>query len=176
MPIAAAGRGRKKTQRRRGPVCSVCRHPQRQEIDRALVQGVPDTQVSANFRELSDDSVRRHRESHLPAALSKANGAAEVARADDLLGRLHGLQARTDAILEAAEQAGDLRTALGAIRESRGNLELLARLLGELEPPTVNVILSAQWVELRTLMLRALEPYPAARVAVAGALEAHARH
>ena len=33
-------------------------------------------------------------------------------------------------ILVQAEAAGDLRTALGAVREARGNLELLAKMLG----------------------------------------------
>ena len=33
-------------------------------------------------------------------------------------------------ILVQAEAAGDLRTALGAVREARGNQELLAKMLG----------------------------------------------
>ena len=36
------------------------------------------------------------------------------------------------AILARAERSGDLRTAFSAIREARGNLELLAELLGRL--------------------------------------------
>jgi hypothetical protein len=60
---------------------------------------------------------------------------------------------------------------LGAIREARGNLELLARLLGELESsPTVNLVVSPAFIELRTRILRALEPYAEARRAVTAAL------
>jgi hypothetical protein len=97
-----------------------------------------------------------------------AQAAEEVAQADTLLGQVRDLQSRALAILGKAEEAGDLRTALGAIREARGNLELLAKLLGELdELPVTNILVSAEWVSVRTAMMEALGPYPQARVAVA---------
>jgi hypothetical protein len=50
-------------------------------------------------------------------------------------------------------------------------LELLGKLAGELQSaPQVNILISPEWVRLRTLILEALEPYPDARLAVAGAL------
>jgi hypothetical protein len=82
------------------------------------------------------------------------------------------LQERALDILGKAEEAGELRTALGAIREARGNLELLAKLLGELdERPVVNLNLSPEWLELRAVIVTALEPHPEARGAVLRALE-----
>jgi hypothetical protein len=82
------------------------------------------------------------------------------------------LQVRTFAILEAAEASEQHRTALSAIREARGNLELLAKLLGELDDrPTVNVLISPEWLELRTVIVGALEPYSEARGAVLRAIE-----
>ena len=158
------------SQDRRGPPCSVCVDPRRDEIERALVSGQPDTRVSASFRELSADAIRRHREAHLPARLLKAREVAEVAQADALLEQVRTLHRRALAILDASESAGDLRTALGGIREARGCLELLGRLEGELEPPTVNLIVSPAFIELRSRLLRALEPFEEARRAVAAAL------
>jgi len=67
------------------------------------------------------------------AALALAREAAAVVRGDDLLGTARELQAKTLALLARAEAAGDLRTALAAVREARGNLELLGRLAGQLE-------------------------------------------
>ena len=67
--------------------------------------------------------------------------------------------------------------ALAAIREARGCIELLGKLAGQLQTaPTINVIMSAEWQELQTLILAALEPYRDARLAVASALmmEGHA--
>ncbi len=151
--------------------CTICEHPEREAIDEALVGETSNLSVSSLFG-VSESAVRRHKGKHLPAKLVMAEKAAEAVEADNLLAQVQGLQARALAILDKAETAGDLRTALGAIREARGNLELLAKLLGELdERPVVNLAVSAEWVELRAVLIGALEAYPEALRAVVGALE-----
>jgi len=101
-----------------------------------------------------------------------AANAEEVAEADNLLEQVRDLQARTLAILEAAEHTHQHRTALSAIREARSNVELLAKLLGELdERPVVNLHVSPEWLELRAVIVGALEPYSEARGAVLHAIE-----
>ncbi len=148
--------------------CTVCTHPDRAEIDEALVAGESSYALAARYSSLSRAAIQRHGENHLPAKLVMAQAAEEVAQADTLLDQVRDLQRRALDILNKAEEAGELRTALGAIREARGNLELLAKLLGELdERPSVNVLVSAEWVMVRTAMMEALGPYPQARVAVA---------
>jgi hypothetical protein len=151
--------------------CTVCEHPERAAIDEALVGGASNRSV-ASLYDVSEAAVRRHKGNHLPAKLIMAQAAEEVAQADDLLSQVQDLQGRALAILDKAETAGDLRTALGAIREARGNLELLAKLLGELdERPVVNLNISPEWLELRAVIVGALEPHPEALRAVVGALE-----
>jgi hypothetical protein len=126
--------------------------------------------LAAKYR-VSPDAMERHNAAHLPAKLAKAAEAKEVVEARDLLSQVRELQSRARGILDKAEEAGDLRAALGAIREARGNLELLAKLLGELdESKNVNVVLSPEWLNVRTVILGALVPYSEARLAVAGAL------
>jgi hypothetical protein len=116
--------------------------------------------------------VYRHKAEHLPAQLLKAREVEEVAQADDLLEQVRNLQAHALDILERAEKAGDLRTALAAISQARGNLELLGKLAGELdERPVVNLNVSPEWLELRALIIGALEPHPAAHRAVVKAAE-----
>lgn len=118
-------------------------------------------------------ALERHKANHLPAALVQAQAAADVARADTLLDQVRDLRRRALAILQQAEQGHDLRAALLAIREARGNLELLAKLLGELkdQAPAVNVLIaSPEWLDFRERLLDALEPYDDARVAVVEAL------
>ena len=150
--------------------CTVCDHPERHGIDEALVTGAPYRSVAKQFG-LSESAVYRHKADHLPSPLLKAREVEEAARADDLLEQVRNLQAHALDILERAERAGDLRTALAAISQARGNLELLGKLAGELdERPVVNVLLSPQWVTIRTTMLEALAAYPEARVAVAESL------
>ena len=150
--------------------CTVCDHPERRSIDEALVSGAPYRSVAKRFG-LSESSVYRHKTEHLPAQLLKAKEVEEAARADDLLEQVRNLQAHALDILERAEKAGDLRTALAAISQARGNLELLGKLAGELDERTiVNVLLSPQWVMIRTTMLKALSAYPEARATVAESL------
>lgn len=151
--------------------CTLCEHPEREAIDRALVGDASNRSV-ASLYDVSEAAVRRHKANHLPAKLVMATKAEEVAEADDLLEQARGLQTRTLAVLEAAEETKQHRTALSAIREARSNLELLAKLLGELdERPIVNLHISPEWLELRTVIVGALEPHPAALRAVVGALE-----
>ena len=150
--------------------CTVCDHPERRGIDEALVSGVPYRSVAKRFG-LSESAVYRHKTEHLPARLLKARGAKEVAQADGLLEQVRNLQTHALDILERAEKVGDLRTALAAISQARGNLELLGKLAGELdERPVVNVLVSGEWVAIRTAMLETLAPYPEARLAVSRSL------
>jgi hypothetical protein len=151
--------------------CTVCAHPKRKGIDRALVGGVSNRSV-ASLYDVSEAAVRRHKGNHLPTKLVMAQAAEEAAEADTLLDQVKGLQGRAYAVLDRAEAAGELRTALSAIREARGNLELLAKILGELdERPVMNLNVSPEWLELRTVIVGALEPHPEALGAVVGALE-----
>jgi hypothetical protein len=151
--------------------CTVCEHAEKDTIDRALVGSVSNRSV-ASLYDVSEAAVRRHKANHLPAKLVMAEKAAEVVEADNLLHQVGDLQRRALAILDKAEEAGELRTALSAIREARGNLELLAKLLGELdERPMLNLNISPEWLELRAVIVGALEPYSEARGAVLSALE-----
>ena len=107
----------------------------------------------------------------MPLKLVKAAEVEEVAEAGDLLSQVRYLQARALSILDQAEEAGDLKVALAAIREARGNLELLAKLLGQLQQEgTVNVLIAPEWLQVRAVLLQALQPYHDAKYAVAGAL------
>lgn len=150
--------------------CTVCAHTDRQAIDVALVAGEPYRSIAKRFA-ASPAAVLRHKDGHLSATLAKAQEAAEVAHADNLLAQVRDLQTRSLTILATAEKAGELRTALAAIGQARANLELLAKLVGELQQEgTVNIVVHPEWVSLRTLILQVLSPFPEARQAIAEAL------
>ncbi len=151
--------------------CTVCVHPERHAVDVALVQREPYRAISRQH-ELSRDALRRHAKEHLPELLARAKDAVEVAEADSLLERIEGLYKRTEAILETAEGDKEWGIALAAIRECRGNLELLGRVTKELETaPTLNLHLNSEWLELRALIVRAVEPFPEARDSILRAIE-----
>jgi len=150
--------------------CTVCSHPQRDAIDKALASGESFRGLSAKYR-VSEDALGRHKEHHLPATLAQATQAQEVARADNLIDEMRNLQQITMGILSRAGMAGDHRVALQAVGEARRNLELLGKLLCLLdERPQINVLLSPEWIQVRTKVLYALSPYPEAREAVSKTL------
>jgi FixJ family two-component response regulator len=55
-----------------GRICTCCSHPQRREIDQALVQGRDNRRIAARYG-LSENAVRRHRAEHIPELLLKGH-------------------------------------------------------------------------------------------------------
>lgn len=152
-------------------VCTVCNHPDREAIDKALVDGAAYRDIAGRYG-LSKSSVERHKAEHIPAAMAKAKEAADVVHGDNLLDQVKTLQTVTMNILARAYKTDDLRTALQAVGQARGNLELQGKLLGQLaeQQTTVNVLVMPEWLAVRKTLLAALAPYPDARLAVAAAL------
>jgi hypothetical protein len=154
-------------------VCTACSHPERGEIDAALVEGETLRDIARQYR-VGKDVVARHKEAHLPGHLVKAHEVAEIADADTLLSRLRDLNRETSAILKEARTKGskDNDLALKAIARVEKQIELEARLLDILnDRPIVNILVSQEWLQLRTVLVSALEPYPDAHEDVLKALE-----
>jgi hypothetical protein len=158
--------------------CTVCAHPERHAIDLALVNGQPCRSIASRYVTIGRMALERHKAAHLPVKLVHADAAADLAEAcdllsqvRDLLSQVRDLQTSALRMLQKAEKAGDLRTALGAIREARSNLELLAKLTGELDDRAqINVLLAPEWLHIRAVVLTALEGHPEAKRAVAANL------
>jgi len=150
--------------------CSICNHRELKTINQALINGGTLRGIAKQFN-VSDAAVFRHKENHLPADLKKAKEAAEVAQADSLLAQVQELQQKAYCLLEQAEGAGDLKSALQGVKEARGCIELLAKLQGELaQEGQVNIIMAQEWLELRAVIIQAIEPFPEAKEAVSEAL------
>ena len=110
--------------------CTICTHPERQAIEHALLRQEPFRHIAARTG-TSTAALQRHKRDHIPLSLRKAQDAEEIAQADTLLDQIQELRIRAMGILEQAERAGDLRTALAAIGQAKGVLELQARVTGE---------------------------------------------
>ena len=151
--------------------CTVCAHKSRDAIEDAFIEGASKRRIASHYG-LTERAVRHHIREHLPPLLALARDAERAARADSLLDRIEALQSRTLATLDEAEQTDDYRARLGAIREARANLELIGEVTKELDrTPTINLHLSPEWVELRAVIVAALEPHPDAQESVLRALE-----
>ena len=146
--------------------CNICVHNERTAIDAALAGNESFRYIAVHYG-VSKGSLQRHKENHLPVSLVHAQEAANISNADSLLAHVRELQEKTLSILERAEAAGDLRTAVSAIAQARGNLELLARLLGELQTqPVVNILVDPQFIQFRDLVLGVLSGFPEVKMKV----------
>jgi len=170
-----------------GRKCTICNHPSRSDIDTALLLNGSFRQISAQHN-VSTGALQRHKNDHLTERLAEVQNArnealrlagqkaalemgAQVFEAQTLLDQVHNLRQKAIHLLDRAEASGDIKTALAGVREARGCLELLAKIEGQLDNRSqVNIAVVPEWVELRTAIIQALEPYPEAREAVMNAL------
>jgi hypothetical protein len=174
---------------RKGRACTVCQHPKRFEVEKGLVEGQSYRVLAGRFG-LSRSALGRHQQAHLPAHLAHALQTDEARRVAKLTGHRDGLQAEdtrqaldvvqqlriiNSACLEVLKNAREARrddTLLQAVDRIHRQIELQAKLLGELQDgQTVNVLVAPEWHEVRAVVIGALGPYPEARLAVAKALE-----
>ena len=156
--------------------CTVCDHPDRVALDAGLVGGRSYRDVARQWG-VSKDAVARHHRAHVSPALVRVVERREARLAErgprSVLERLETLYERAVGILDRAEGAGQTAQELGALRELRGLADSIARITGELkESPAiaVNVLASPELTRYTAELLRALAPYPDARVAAAAAL------
>jgi hypothetical protein len=141
----------------------------------ALVSGASLRQVAREF-DLTRSAVHRHKQAHLPqslialtpAAIIHSNGA--PASSEDVLASLQRLHAVCSEALEVASDSGNLLQLALASRELRGALEVMAKHIERLEArrgaPVVDIAKSADWIELRTVMMKVLDQFPEAKRAM----------
>lgn len=151
--------------------CTVCSHPKRPEIDRALLAGEESNRRIASQYDVSERAIREHKKNHLAERLAKAaerNAEADVRTAIDVVAQLRTINGAAVSILTEARKAKDGDLALKAIDRIQRQLELQAKLIGDLSDGSVtNITINGEWVAIRAVVVEALRPYPDAAVAVA---------
>ncbi len=148
----------------------------------------------------SETALRRHLNEHLAVELSQVKAAKEEARSEALErvkagelkdiehGAAEGMAARLENaagfldqlkevrtkaanLLDKAEGAQDLRAAGTFLKELRETIRLWAELEGKLaSQPQINILVDPQWIELRTVIIAALDNFPQAKEAVVHAI------
>ena len=156
-----------------GRQCTVCAHKDLEEINKLLLCSDSYRDLARQFG-LSKDALARHKESHIPKELLKSNDIQEIAKADVLLVQLGEIREKTLSLLDKAEQAADTRVygaPVAYLREAREQIKLIAELEGRLaSQPQVTIINNPEWIELRTVIIRALDDFPEAKGAVINAI------
>jgi hypothetical protein len=220
--------------------CTICSHPERAEIDKALVAAEESLRTIADRWAISKTALIRHKADHLPQRLVAAKATAEIADGLEVMDELRRCFERVNLLFDACDRwlrdaddptrydigprAEELRVTfeeerpgpagkrstvrrkatlaelLAEVNDSHRSpvrtvtmvetkhadprelvlktaarlqpqIELLARLIGELdERPQMNILVSPEWITVRTAVLETLAPHPEARAAVAGRL------
>lgn len=149
--------------------CTVCTHAEAHAINKAIVGGGNLREIAALYR-VSEDALARHRGAHIPVALAKAQEATEVRQALDVLQQLKYINAAALTVLKDARAAGEGDLVLKAVDRVMRQIELQAKLLGDLDERPVVLVASPEWLALRGRLVAALRPYPAAGAALAEVL------
>lgn len=123
--------------------CSVCTHPDRLQIDQAIVAGNSYRTVAQQFT-VSRDAVVRHRR-HLSIGVAKPRSSEQMSPSDTLLGQLEDLRYEAQRLKQKAERDGDYRAALAAVRELCRIVELVAKLCGQIDSRTETKILNVNF-------------------------------
>src|SRR3954451_12797559 len=151
-------------------VCTICTHPDRPAIDMMLVNGRSLRDIAGRFS-ISKSALERHRAEHLPATMVKAQEAEDVAHAIDVVKQLKAINTACLAVLGDARKAGDGELVLKAVDRVQRQIELQAKLLGNLDDrPQISLVTAPEWLVVRATLLQVLQGYPEARAAVAASL------
>lgn len=151
-------------------VCTVCAHKDVEEINRRVVSGDSIAEISRNFG-LSDDALRRHADKHISKFIIASPSAKEATEADILLKKVEEYEGDARRYRDMAEANGDIEMALKAVDRALRCVELSSKVRGIInDQPQINILVNPQWIELRTLIIKALAPFPEARLAVVNAL------
>ena len=157
-------------------------HPQSEEIIRRLASGEEYSDIVRDIPGLTWDDLDYYQKKKLPVILSKSNDLraladeieqADVHKGDTYLQLVIGLQKKALDALEQQNAKEDPKSWAMVSREARGYVELMGKALDRIrEAPQqqINILVMPEWVELRTLIITALEPYPEAREAVVHAI------
>ncbi len=152
--------------------CKICHHEERAAIERDILNGDPGRVVANRYESLSQAAVQRHMENHMAKALAKTREVTELSDADRLRNELEEVKEDVRRLKAKAEAEGDIKTALLGCDKALKALDLEARVAQIIkEAPTINVLISPEWLELRTVIVQALTSHPEASRDVLRALE-----
>jgi hypothetical protein len=158
-------------------------HPERGRIEFELGRGTSARAVAKKYG-ISRDACYRYLKKMPPQLKAgllrdrlKAGADLEKLRIDESEGLLQNLAVQRARLLIAQDRALDLEQLSVASQiggQIHRNLELVGSYLGEFArhsvQTSVSILIQPEYLELRSALLRALQPYPEARKAIAAAL------
>jgi len=142
--------------------CIFCTHSDRQSLEDALLRHEITQQRAADILGVNRSSVSRHMRDHVQKAVAEAiSQDKDLEDGLNVTRQLIEINRESRAILSEARAKGDNYLALGAIARVEKQLELQARLLGDIATGiNIQIIQSPQFTEFKALILGILDDYP----------------
>lgn len=150
--------------------CSICSHPEREAIEKALIDRISLRDIARQF-EVSKDAVARHRWKCIKQDLAEVGAERDKHFVWNVLAEMQWLHEEVRSVYKEARDGKDHKASLQALGEVRQQTKLFSELLQGMEPGQAER-LEQEWIAVREAIFNALEPYPEARLAVAEALYA----
>jgi len=127
--------------------CSICINPEREAIEKAIVEGQSYRRIATYFN-CSAEAIRRHiNNGHVSADLLKNSKLSEIKREKSVTDQVKLLCNRGYKLLDKAEKI-DIRAEISAFRELREIFQLLGKLTGELQAASIHISQSQSQVAL----------------------------
>jgi len=108
-------------------VCTICGHPQRAEIDRAILNGTRLREISGTWN-LSKSAIDRHK-AHISKQIKVAETEAGLSTLAEVRKSMAELQRRVERLCTKLERKRDHRATIAAYREAREGLKAVSELL-----------------------------------------------
>jgi hypothetical protein len=169
--------------------CKTCRHPDAEQINIAIARGQSANSIAKQYG-LTVDGVRRHKISgHVPQAILDSflpqHGLSDESlsqlRRDESAGILLSLSRQRRILLEVQDRAAKARNNEWIVKVANAlhrNVELVARAVGEFaqheravhQHNSLSVVLSPDYLRLRTGLMEIGRAHPKARSAIVALL------
>jgi len=96
---------------------------------------------------------------------------AELATSEDIYKEIERWHEEAKDLQKNAKANGDIKTALLGLEKALKCLELMLKIHGQIsDGPQITIVNNPEYIEFRTAILCALDPYPEARQAVVNAI------
>lgn len=113
--------------------CRTCAHPQRQEIDRALLLHIASYRKMAARYGLSDKGLRDHEQNHLGLSWELSKELQAMLSAQNLLAKLGEWHQRMEDQYANADATGEIQAAVATARVGIQAIESFARITQDAE-------------------------------------------
>ena len=114
-----------------GRTCTICSHPKKNEIDKAVAAGESYRTVSHRFN-VSNDAIKRHVKSgHIASKIQKAKEAKEIKSGLTMIDKLQELEGQAGEAFDIAKVQKNPRGMCAAIMAKKGVIELAGKVTGE---------------------------------------------